>query len=300
VTIVGDIEAVAVEPVPTALRPRPLDLLRRAFANPSGQIGAALIIAVAGVAVIGPFVSPGSPTEPVSLPFQGPAGDLPLGTDFLGRDALARFLNGGHSILLLAMVATVLTYAIGVPIGMFIGFRRSWPDVAALGLVDLLLSFPPVVFALLLLGAVGPKTWGVIVGIAATAAPRAIRVVRAATIDSMSQEYLEAAMLRGESTAAILRRELLPNLWTPIVADFGIRLTGAFLLASALGYLGFGLTPPEPNWGVMLSENRGGLTFAPLTVLAPAIAIALFAIGVNLLSDAMARGLGKSVLTRDV
>lgn len=299
-TAVTDIGSVGAEPVPTALRPRPFELFRRALASPGGKIGFGLIVAVVGVAAIGPFVPTGSATEPISLPYQGPSSDLLLGTDFLGRDALARFLNGGHSILMLATAATLLTYAIGVPIGMFIGFRRSWPDIATLGVVDLLLSFPPVIFALLLLGAVGPKTWGVIVGIAATAAPRAVRVVRAATIDTTSQEYLEAAMLRGESTATILRRELLPNLWTPIVADFGIRLTGAFLLASALGYLGFGLTPPEPNWGVMLSENRGGLTFAPLTVVAPAIAIALFAIGVNLLSDAIARGLGRSVLSRDV
>jgi peptide/nickel transport system permease protein len=299
-TAVTDVDAAGIEPVPTAIRPRPFDLLRRALAYPGGKIGAALILLVVGIAVLGPFLAGGSTTEPVSLPFESPSSERLLGTDFLGRDALARFLNGGHSILLLATLATVMTYAIGVPIGMFIGFWRSWPDAVSLGVVDLMLSFPPVIFALLLLGAVGPKTWAVVVGIAATAAPRVIRVVRAATIDSVSQEYLEAAMLRGESTPTILRRELLPNLWTPIVADFGIRLTGAFLLASALGYLGFGLTPPEPNWGVMLSENRLGLTFAPLTVLAPAIAIALFAIGVNLLTDSMARALGRSVLTRDV
>jgi peptide/nickel transport system permease protein len=294
------VDAVSDEPVAAQLRPRPLALLRRAWSSPSGKIGLVLIVSIAALAILGPFVAPSSPTETVTTPFQGVSADHWFGTDFLGRDAFSRFLAGGRSILLLATGATVLTYLIGVPVGLLIGFRRRWLDFVTVGFIDILISFPPLIFALIMFALTGPQTWVVVAAIAATAAPRVVRVVRSVTIEIVTLEYVESAIARGESTSALLRRELLPNLWTPIVADFGIRLTGAFLLASALGYLGFGLTPPTPNWGVMLSENRLGLTFAPLTVLAPAFAIALFSVGVNLFSDAMARALGRSVLARSV
>jgi peptide/nickel transport system permease protein len=286
--------------IAVTIRTRPIALLGRAWANPSGKIGLVLILLVGLIALIGPFVAPESPTDTIALPFQGVSATHLFGTDFLGRDAFSRFLAGGRSILLLATGATLLTYLIGVPVGLVIGFRRGWFDFATLGVLDVLISFPPLIFALIMFALTGPKTWVVVVGIVATAAPRVVRVVRAVTMDIVTLDYVEAAVARGESTAAILRRELLPNLWTPIVADFGIRLTGAFLLAASLGYLGFGLTPPAANWGVMLSENRQGLAFAPLTVLAPALSIALFAVGINLFSDAMARALGRSVLSRSV
>jgi len=285
---------------PLALRPRPFLLVRRAWATPGGKIGAVLILFVLGIAWVGPFFEPHSTTETIAQPFLGSSSKYLFGTDFLGRDTLSRFLAGGRSIILLALGATLLTYAIGVPVGLLIAYRRGWRDIVALGLVDLIVSFPALVLVLLLITLFGPTTWGVILAIAVVLTPRVMRLVRAATTDVTSLEFVEAAHLRGESTADILRREILPNVWTPIAADFGIRLTGAFLTVASLGFLGFGIAPPAPNWGTMISENRIGLILSPLSVLAPAGAIALFAIGVNLFSDAMARSLGRSVLTRGV
>jgi peptide/nickel transport system permease protein len=293
-------ESVAVETAAVRTRARPLAVLLRAWRTPGAKIGLLLVVVVTLVALVGPLVTPYSTTDTVARPFQGPSADHWFGTDFLGRDAFSRFLDGGLAIVLLATLATVLAYAIGVPLGMFAGFRRSWPDLLTLGVVDILLAFPALVLLLLLLALAGSELWIVVVGIAAAHVPRIVRVLRAVTIDIVQQEYVEAAVSRGESTAAILRRELLPNLWTPIVADAGIRLTGSFLIAASLGFLGIGLSAPEANWGVMISENRLGLNLNPLVVVMPAVSIALFAVGINLFADAAARALGRSVMTRGV
>jgi peptide/nickel transport system permease protein len=258
------------------------------------------MLAVLAVAIAGPFLAPYPVTQTVGRPFLPPSAEHLFGTDFLGRDAFSRFLAGGGAILVLAVGATVLAYVIGVPLGMFAGLRRSWPDLLTLGVVDILLAFPALILVLLLLALAGAELWVVVVGIAAAHTPRIVRVMRSITIDAAGQEYVEAAFARGERMAAVLGRELLPNVWTPIIADAGVRLTGSFLIAASLGYLGIGLSPPEPNWGVMISENRAGLNVAPMTVLPPAIAIAAFAIGINLFADATSRALGRSVLGRDV
>lgn len=294
-------ESVAGEaPLPRPSRLRALRLVRRALQTPGGKIGLTLVVIVTAVALFGPLFAPQSTTESVALPYQGPSAEYPFGTDFLGRDTLSRFLDGGLAILALACAATLLAYLIGVPLGMFAGFRRSWPDALTIAVVDVLLAFPALVLILLLVALTGPASWIVIVGIAAAHVPRVVRVVRSVTIDITGQEYVEAAISRGESTRSILMRELLPNLWTPIVADAGVRLTGSFLIAASLGFLGVGLTPPEANWGVMISENRLGLSQSPLAVIAPAVAIAMFTVGVNLFADAMARALGRSVVSRGV
>lgn len=252
------------------------------------------------LAALGPFVTPGSTTETVGPPFEGPSAGHPLGTDFLGRDALSRFLAGGASILLVSISAVLIAYATGVTIGMLAAYRRSWLDGLFIGSADVLLSFPPIVFVLILLAYIGPEVWLVIIGLAITQGPRVARVARAATIDLMEHEYVEAAAARGESTAAILRRELLPNISGPILADFGIRLTATIILAAAISFLGLGPQPPASDWGLMISENRSGLTIAPILILAPAVAIGVLTIGVNLLADATARAVGRSIVARDV
>ena len=132
----------------------------------------------------------------------------------------------------------LIAYVVGIAIGMLAAYRRSWLDGLFVGTADVLLSFPPIVFVLILLAYVGPKIWLVIIGLAITQAPRVARVARAATIDLLGHEYIEAAVARGESTSAILRRELLPNIAAPILADFGVRLTGTIILAASISFLG--------------------------------------------------------------
>ncbi len=274
--------------------------VRGSIDSPVGRVGLVLVMLICAIALLGPLVSPYSPTDTVGAPFAAPSPAHPLGLDTLGRDAVSRFLYGGRVLIAVAFMATVLAYVAGIPIGMAAGFRRGPFDIATIALADLILSFPPLVFVLVLLAAAGPQLWLVIISIAAIHAPRVVRISRAVTVDIATQEFVEAAIARGESLWAILYHDILPNIWTPVLADFGIRLTGSIILFSSLSYLGFGQSPPAADWGLMISENRIALLIQPWVVVVPAVTIALLAIGVNLVADAVARSAGHSVVGRDV
>ena len=180
------------------------------------------------------------------------------------------------------------------------GYRRGLVDLTTVGVADLVLSFPPIVLVLVLLAAVGPRLSTIVVGIAVIHLPRVVRIARSVAIEVAAREFVEAAVARGESIVSVLWRDILPNVWTPILADFGIRLTGSVILFSSLSYLGLGQPPPAADWGLMISENRAALLIQPWVVVVPALTIALLAIGVNLMADAVAHGLGRSLTARDV
>lgn len=274
-------------------------LVRGALGTTLGRTGLAIVVLICLVALLGPLVSPYQPTDFAVLPYSGPAPGHPLGGDGLGRDALSRFLFGGRALIVVGALATVLAYAAGIPLGMAAGVRRGAMDLLTVGLADLVIAFPPLVFVLVLLAAAGPELWVVVLGIALIHLPRVVRIARAVTLDVATREFVEAAQARGESFAAILRHDILPNIWTPILADFGIRLTGSVILFSSLSFLGFGQAPPAADWGLMIAENRAGLLIQPWVILAPAMTIALLAIGVNLVADAVARAAGRSIVGRD-
>jgi peptide/nickel transport system permease protein len=265
----------------------------------SGRIGLALLIVALAVALLGPLFAPYGYDQLVGRPYAGPSAQHLLGTDFLGRDALSRVLDGGRTVLIVAALSTLLAYAIGVPIGIISGYRRGPIDLGVTALVDVILSFPSLVFVLVLLAAAGPHLSVVVIGIAATYVPRIIRIVRAATIDVASLDFVEAAVARGESLFAIARRDILPNITTPLITDVGLRFTFAVLLYSSLAYLGLGQPPPAADWGLIINENQIALTYQPLASLAPACMIAILAVGASLLSDGIARTVGRSVLQRD-
>jgi peptide/nickel transport system permease protein len=274
--------------------------VRGPISTPVGRIGLVLVVLICAIALFGPILSPYSPIDTVGIPFAGSSAAHPLGTDTLGRDALSRFLYGGRALIAVSFSATILAYVVGIPLGMAAGFRRGFFDVGAIALADLVLSFPPLVFVLVLLAAAGPQLWLVVISIATIHAPRVVRISRAVTLEVATQEFVEAAIARGEGLISILRQDILPNTWTPVLADFGIRLTGSVILFSSLSYLGFGQAPPAADWGLMISENRTALLIHPLVVIVPAMTIALLAIGVNLVADAVARSAGHSVVGRGV
>lgn len=275
-------------------------LIRGALDTRQGRIGLPIVLGVVALALLGPILSEESPTAIVGLAFEGPSSAHWLGTDHLGRDALSRLLHGGLAVVVVASAATVLAYVVGLSLGLVAGYRRGLFDHATVAVVDLILAFPPIVLLLVLVAATGPRLSLIIGGIAAIHAPRITRIARSVTIEIVTHEYVEAAAARGERLPTILRKDVLPNMWTPVLADFGLRLTGSVILFASLSYLGLGQPPPAADWGLMISENRGGLVIQPWVVLAPAATIALLTIGVNLIADGVARSVGRSLTERGV
>jgi peptide/nickel transport system permease protein len=259
-----------------------------------GRIGAVLLLLVVGIAILGPLFAPYSPTQPIGVPGLAPVGGAPLGLDFLGRDVLSRLLYGGRSTLLLGGAATVLTYAVGLGVGLLAGYARSFIDPLLMRLVDVFLSFPALLIMLLFVTAFGGGKVVLVFGCIVVLFPGVSRVVRTASMEVSTRGYVEAAVARGESTYAILRREILPNILGPVIADLGVRFSWSIILIASVNYLGLGLRPPTADWGLMISENRSILATNPLALLAPAVMLAVLIIAVNLLGDAFVRGLGRS------
>ena len=162
--------------------------------------------------------------------------------------------------------------------------------------VDVLLAFPSIVFALLLVSVLGPRPWLIVVAVGITHAPAVARVVRAATLDISERDYVRAVELLGTRPLTVMRQEILPNLISPLMVETGLRLTYSIVIMAGLSFLGFGEPPPAPNWGYMIQENRLGLTLNPWAVVVPGILMAVLAIGVNTFTDAVARvtiGIGR-------
>jgi peptide/nickel transport system permease protein len=259
-----------------------------------GRVGLTLLILVVAIALFGPAFAPHSPVAAIGIPGAGPSGQFPLGTDFEGRDVLSRLLYGGRSTLLLSCVATLLTYSIGMTAGLIAGYVRSIVDPLLMRGVDVLLSFPALLVMLLAVTAFGGGRGVLVIACALVLFPGVVRIVRTATLEASTKSYVEAAVARGEGMASVLRREILPNITPPIVADVGIRFSWSIILIASVNFLGLGLRPPTADWGLMISENREVLPTNPLSVVAPAAILAVLIIAVNLLGDAYVRGLGQS------
>ncbi len=263
----------------------------------TGSVGFALLVLVVGIALLGPLFSPYSPDTPIGIPYEEPSAAAPFGTDFLGRDVLSRMLWGGRSVIALAGLATVLAYVGGLTIGLAAGYTRSLVDPILMRSADILLSLPALLFLLVLVTGLGTSKAVLVVGVAVIQMPLVARIVRSATQQQSVRGFVEAAAARGERTSAILRRELLPNIVPTITADAGLRFTYSIILVASVNFLGLGLQPPASDWGLMVSENRSGLTLNPYAVLGPAMLIALLTIAVNLVGDAIARAQGISART---
>ncbi|MGH9318276.1 MAG: ABC transporter permease [Vicinamibacteria bacterium] len=277
-----------------------VDLWRRTFSYRSGKLGLILLGFLMGLAFVGPLFAPHGESEIVGIPYTPPSLDFPMGTDVLGRDALSRFLHGGDTVIVLSFLSTALGYIGGISIGLISGYNRGRLDLVLMRVIDVALAFPSLILVLVLVAGLGPQLWLVVVGIAFTHMPRVARVVRGATQEVTVRSFVELAEARGERMPAILSREILPNIWTPILADFGIRLSTSVILIASLSFLGFGLQPPAADWALMVNENRPALTLQPYAVVFPVIAIGLLTIAVNLAADAFARAAGRSLDRREL
>lgn len=260
----------------------------------SGKVGVAMLGFALFIAFIGPLLAPYPPNATEGPPLAGPSSHDLLGTDELGRDVLSRVLHGGASVVLLALIATLLAYGAGLLIGLVAGYRRGWVDPVLMRSVDVLLSLPPLLFLLVLVTATGTSTTTLVIGVAVVQAPGIARLVRTVTLEASVRGYVEAAVARGEKTAAVLRREILPNVVPALIADAGLRYTFSVLLIAAANFLTIGLQPPSSDWGLMISLNRQYISINPWSVAAPAIMIICLTVGINLAGDAIGRSLGRS------
>lgn len=241
------------------------------------------------IAAVGPFVAPHSPTQFLVAPFSKPASGTLLGGDYLGRDVLSRLLCGGWVLLVMAAAATLLGVALGALAGISAAYLQGRSDSIIMRSVDVLLAFPQLVFALMLVSLIGPKPWLIVVAVAISHAPQVSRVLRAAALDIAERDYVKSVELLGTTRWRIMTREILPNVISPLMVEIGLRLTFSIVIIAGLAFLGFGQQPPAASWGVMINENRIGLLQNPWAVVAPAVLIALLTIGVNTFTDAVAR-----------
>jgi peptide/nickel transport system permease protein len=289
--------AVAASDLPSAARPHPgrvgrhrwLSTLWAVIRTPRGGIGLGLAVAVVLLAAVGPALAPHSSTDLLTLTFARPSSHFPLGGDFLGRDVLSRVLDGGWVMLVMAAAATALGIIVGAAGGISAAYLRGWRDSFIMRTVDVILAFPQLVFALLLISVIGPKLWLIVIAVGLSHAPAVARVLRSATLEIAERDYIKAVELQGMRPAKVMGKEILPNLISPLMVETGLRLTYSIVIMAGLSFLGLGQQPPAANWGSMINENRIGLSLNPLAVIVPAALIAILTIGTNTFTDAVAR-----------
>jgi len=265
----------------------------------SGRIGFALVAFHLFLAIFGPSLAPYSPTdftsENLKTRLTGPSMEHVLGTDGFGRDVLSRVVAGARSIIWISFIGTALGITLGTIVGMTSGYIGGKTDQVIMRGVDVFLAFPGLLLALLVINLgvqrIGidlwpsKEAWLVIITIGIAFMPANSRVIRSAALAIKPLEFVQSARLRGESSFYIIFREVLPNIIPVVAVEASIRVSFALILTAGLGFLGLGVQPPTPDWGLMVSENREFLSIAPWAALAPAMAMASLVVGVNLLTD---------------
>ncbi|HEV7267106.1 MAG TPA: ABC transporter permease [Falsiroseomonas sp.] len=264
------------------------ELLRRLLRSPQGGIGLVLVSLVVLLALAGPALAPHSP-EALSPPrrYQPPGSEFWLGTDQLGRNILSRLLVGARATVLLALIATFLGSLAGALIGTISAFVGGRVDEAVMRTVDAVMAVPSLLLSLLIVSVLGRGAENAVLAIAIAFTPGMARITRSVALAVRRQDYVSAAIARGEGAGYIVVREMLPNVVAPIVVEMSIRVAFAVMLFATLSFLGLGAQPPASEWGLMVSEARRFMHLSPWMIVWPSIAIALVAIGFNLFGDGL-------------
>jgi peptide/nickel transport system permease protein len=254
--------------------------------NLVGAISFLIVLAWALVAVFAPWIAPHPVGEIVDFDFFGPtSAQFPLGTDYLGRDMLSRIIYGARFTVGISLAAVFLACFGGVFLGMMAAVLGGWFDSALSRFLDALTSIPSKILALVIVAGVGSSIPILIATMAVIYTPGSYRFARALAININAMDYITVARARGEKMGYLIRSEILPGIIRPVLADFGLRFVFIVLLLSSMSFLGLGVQPPFADWGALVKENIGGLTFAAPAVVLPSIAIASLTISVNLLID---------------
>lgn len=256
-----------------------------AEAPPTGLLGLVVLFAYLFVIVFAPWLAPFGEASVVGDAYMPWSGAHLLGTDSLGRDLFIRMIYAARNTVGITLLSTILAFVIGGTMGMVAAVMGGWTDQVLSRLVDMMMAIPLLIFALLLLMIFGSSVTALVLILASLESTRVFRLTRAVAMNVAVMDYVEAARLRGERLVWIVRREILPNILSPLFAEFGLRFCFIFLLVSSLSFLGLGLQPPTADWGAMVRENAMLITFGRVTPLLPAAAIAVLTIAVNLVVD---------------
>jgi peptide/nickel transport system permease protein len=259
-----------------------LDIRRIPLGALIGLIFSSLFLVAA---VFAPWIAPHGLGEIVGNVWEPGSASFWLGTDNLGRDLLSRMIYGARTTIFIAVLATALSFTLGAVLGLTAAVVGGWFDTLMSRLVDLLMSIPTLIFALVVLSVLPTTLIILILVMGILDSTRVYRLSRAVAVDINVMDFVEAAKLRGEGRAWIIFREILPNALSPLVSELGLRFIYAVLFLSALSFLGLGVQPPAADWGGMVKENKDGIVFGIPAALIPAAAIAALAISVNLVAD---------------
>ncbi len=269
---------------------RLLAILNALYRRRASALGTSIVLLFAILALIGPWVVPYEVNQQIPEDArQAPSIEHLFGTDHLGRDVFSRVILGASQVLLLAGSGTIFAVVIGTSLGLLSGYRGGWLDDALMRLFDSLLAIPALLLALLFLGMAGPSRASVFIVIIIVYTPIVARVVRSVVLSVKTKSFIDAARLQGETTLHILFREILPSALPTLTVEASLRFSYAIFLVSSLGFLGLGVQPPNPDWGLMVKEARAFVSQAPWAMYFPSGAIALLVIGVNLTADGLRR-----------
>ena len=251
----------------------------------SAKLGLLTITAYLFVALFAPLVAPYSETEILGGAYELWSEKYLLGTDNLGRDMLSRLIFGARNTIGIALAAVVIAFGIGGVTGMLSAILGGWYDTVISRIVDILMAIPGLVFALLILTILGTSITTLILVIAVLDSTRVYRITRAAAMNIAVMDFVEVARLRGEGLWWVIRKEILPNIMAPLLAEFGLRFCFVFLFIAALSFLGLGIQPPTADWGSMVRDNATLINYDDITPLLPAAAIAILTVAVNFVVD---------------
>jgi peptide/nickel transport system permease protein len=245
-----------------------------------------IVIVIYGVlALFAPLIAPYGESQVLGNAYLPSSAEHWLGTDQLGRDMLTRLIYGARNTIGIALITVLLSFALGASLGILSAIFRGWLDQVLGRIVDVFMSIPQLIFALMLLSIVGPSATNIILIIAVLDSTRFYRISRAVAMNVAVMDFVEAARLRGENTSWIMFKEILPNILPTLVAEFGLRFCFVFLTISSLSFLGLGIQPPTADWGSMVRENATLINYGRFTPLLPAGAIALLTVAVNFVVD---------------
>ncbi len=265
------------------------------FARPSTAAGTTIVLLFLLVALIGPFIAPYGENEQIAADARQPPSLTHLfGTDRLGRDVFSRVVLGARDIFALAGLGTLLAVLFGTTFGLISGYLGGLFDEGLMRFFDSLLAMPALLLALLLLGTVGPSRNSVLIIIVIVYTPIVARVVRSVVLSVKNKGFVEVARTQGESLPRLLYRQIFPSVTPALTVEAALRFSYAIFLVASLGFLGVGIQPPKPDWGLMVSEARHDVSQTPWAMYFPAAAIALVVIGVNLMADGLKRVLQAS------